>query len=274
MLIRILVFLCIATVSQAQETLPHSILPGQPCHGQEPCELDGRLYHVKEPDGWDGITPLPVVLHFHGWGRTGATPVYHARISGATRRRGVLLVAPTGINQTWDFWTGRDEDVSFANAVLQDVAARYPIDHDRLFVSGYSFGSAMAWRFACISGDGVTALLAVAGSIRQTESCPQAPDEVRHVHGLSDTVMDFPIGPGDDMLYPVALWRLKFGCGSGHAQTVWNVTQADQFERHDWTNCTTGKRVMLDLHPRGHFIPKGWIGRQLDELLGRDPTYP
>lgn len=267
-------FAFLASPAFAQDTNPNSILPGNPCHGQTPCELDGRTYHVKEPDGWDGVTPLPVMLHYHGWARTGAVPVYHGRISGATRRRGVLLLAPTGINKTWDFWSGSNRDVDFGAAVLEDAAKRYPIDRSRIYVSGYSFGSAMAWRYVCNNGDNVAALIAVAGTLDQREDCGQGPREVRHVHGLRDNVMDFPMGPGGDTLYPVALWRQQFGCGAGDQVSDWSVTNDDAFTRHAWERCTTGKRVTLDLHARGHFIPKGWIGRQLDELLERTPSYP
>ncbi|MFG5383891.1 alpha/beta hydrolase family esterase [Yoonia sp. R2-816] len=276
MMIRVFLILLalLAAPAAAQQTNPNSILPGSPCHGQTPCALDGRTYHVKEPDGWDGVSPLPVLLHFHGWARTGAVPVYHGRISGATRRRGVLLLAPTGINKTWDFWSGRAGDVAFGAAVIEDAAKRYPIDRDRIFVSGYSFGSAMAWRYVCQNGAGVAALLAVAGTLDQREECAQGPREVRHVHGLSDTVMDFPMGPGGDTRYPVALWRQQFGCGASDQVSDWAITSDDAFTRHAWERCTTGKRVTLDLHPRGHFIPKGWIGRQLDELLGLPPNYP
>lgn len=273
MLIRFLIFLCLAGPLQAQQTLSYSVLPGQPCHGRDtPCRLGDRTYHIKEPDGWDGVSPLPVMLHFHGWNRTGAVPVFHSRISGETRKRGVLLVAPTGLRRTWDFWSDRSADVAFANVVLDDVASRYPIDRNRIYVSGYSFGSAMAWRYACDSGNGIAALLAVAGTLQQSQACRQGPDEVRHVHGLSDTVMDFPMGPGGDTLYPVALWRSQFRCGPGHAVTQWAATDAIAFERHDWTNCAAGKRTILDLHPGGHFIPKGWFGAQLDDLLSYDPA--
>jgi polyhydroxybutyrate depolymerase len=267
------VLLVLAYPASAQ-TNPDSILPGSPCHGQAPCELDRRTYHVKEPDNWDGVTPLPVLLHFHGWARTGAIPVYHGRISGATRRRGVLLLAPTGINKTWDFWAGRSGDVDFAAAVIEDAATRYPIDRSRIYVSGYSFGSAMAWRYVCENGNDVAALIAVSGTLDQNEDCAQAPAEVRHVHGLRDTVMDFPMGPGGDTLYPVALWRQQFGCVADDQVNAWSITQEDDFTRHSWTRCTAGHKVTLDLHPRGHFIPRGWIGRQLDELLGLAPSYP
>ncbi|MEO0343606.1 MAG: polyhydroxybutyrate depolymerase [Pseudomonadota bacterium] len=234
--------------------------------------MEDRTYHVKEPDGWDGVSSLPVMLHFHGWSRTGAVPVFHSRISGETRRRGVLLVAPTGLNRTWDFRSNQSADVAFANLVLEDVAARYPINRDHIYVSGYSFGSAMAWRYACNSGNGIAALLSVAGTLHQTEVCPQGPNEVRHVHGLSDTVMDLPIGPGDDLLYSVALWRSQFGCVLDHNVTQWAASDAIVFQRHDWTNCAEGKRTILDLHPGGHFIPSGWFGAQLQDLLGADPT--
>lgn len=245
------------------------------CQLDVPCLLeDGRSYHVKFPDGWDGTTPLPVLMHFHGWMRTGALPVQHQRISGATRRRGVLLIAPNGARKTWDFWDDQTDDVAFGAAVLADVAATYPIDPERIFVSGYSYGSAMAWRYACENGNDVAALLGISGTISQTENCPQAPREVRHVHGTNDTVMDFPFGPNGDTTHPVKLWRDAFGCGAGEAQDPYNVVDFLTFERTTWKNCTSGRKVTLDTHPGGHFIPHGWIGRQLDELLDRSPTYP
>ena len=244
------------------------------CHAETPCPLGDRSYHVKEPDGWDGISPLPVLLHFHGWQRQGTLIVKHARISGATRRRGVLLLAPNGRNKTWNFWTAGTEDVAFAAAVLADAAKRYPIDPDRIYVSGYSYGSAMAWRFVCERGRGIAALLAIAGTLRQGESCAEAPREVRHVHGTSDTVMDFPFGPDGDTTYPVALWRRAFGCGAPQDAGDWQVTDRDEFTRTVWAECTTGGPVTLDIHDRGHFIPRGWIARQLDELLGLPPSYP
>ena len=253
--------LLLAGAAPAQDTT-------RPCHAEIPCRIGDRAYHVKEPDDWDGVTPLPVLLHFHGWQRTGALPVKHARISGATRRRGVLLLAPNGRNRTWDFWDDSSDDVAFAAAVIEDAAKRYPIDRTRIYVSGYSYGAAMAWRYVCENGDGVAALLAVSGSIGQSENCPQGPQQVRQVYGLADNVMPFPMGPGGDTTYPVALWRRQFGCGQGESAGTWQAVSFLAFQRTVWADCTDGGPVTLDVHPGGHFIPHGWIARQLDELLG------
>lgn len=240
-----------------------------------PCQLGDRSYHMSVPDGWDGQSPLPVMLHFHGWARTGALPVQHQRISGATRPRGVLLLAPNGLGKTWDFWTSDTDDVAFASSVIEDAANRFPIDRENIFVSGYSYGSAMAWRYACENGNDVRALLAVAGTLDQNEDCPHAPREVRHVHGVKDTVMDFPIGAGGDVTYSVALWRAALGCDDVQAQSLgpWKQVEFLTLERTVWEACDHG-RVSLDLHSGGHFIPHGWFARQLDELLDLPLSYP
>ena len=253
--------------------LPVALAAEPRCHADVPCVLGDRSYHVKEPDGWDGVEPLPVLLHFHGWARQGTLIVKHQRISGATRRRGVLLVAPNGQRKTWDFWRAGSPDSEFARAVLEDVKARYPVVADRVFVSGYSWGANMAWRFVCEDGADIAALLAISGTLDQDETCPTAPGEVRQVYGLKDGVLPFPYGPAGEMTWPVKLWRDAMGCGDARKTGPWQQVSFLTLERTVWDDCTDG-RVSLDIHPGGHFIPHGWIARQLDELLGLEPTYP
>ncbi|MEJ6396813.1 alpha/beta hydrolase family esterase [Yoonia sp. 208BN28-4] len=269
---RLLCLLALIASPAFAQTNPNSVLPDAPCHGRDdPCQLDGREYHVKEPDGWDGVSPLPVLLHFHGWARTGAVPVYHGRISGATRRRGVLLVAPTGLNKTWNFRQNGSYDVEFANAVMADLADRYPIDEIRIYISGYSYGALMAWRYACDSGDSVAAMLSISAAYNSL-SCDQAPTQVRSVYGLRDNVLDFPMGPDGDVTEPVRLWREMFDCAEPDPLTEWQATDVRVFTRYHWDCGARG--VTLDLHPGGHLIPRGWIARQLDELLGLPNSYP
>ncbi|MFT4707579.1 MAG: polyhydroxybutyrate depolymerase [Ascidiaceihabitans sp.] len=50
----------------------------------------------------------------------------------------MLLIAPNGNRKTWDFWDDDTDDVPFGDAVLADVAKNFPIDMDRIYVSGYS----------------------------------------------------------------------------------------------------------------------------------------
>lgn len=246
--------------------------PTLACELSTPCPLADRSYHLREPDEWDGQSPLPVLLHFHGWGRQGDLIVNHDRIASATRKRGVLLVAPNGIGHSWSFWSPASRDTDFAEAVLADLRQHYPIDESRIYVSGYSYGSAMAWRFACETDTEIAALLSISGTIDQSTDCTNAPSEIHHVHGLDDTVMNFPFGPGGDTTFPVALWRRELNCATGTPQPQWQAREWLTFTRTAW-DCPQGN-VTLDTHPGGHFIPHGWIARQLDTLFGLPPTYP
>lgn len=252
----------------------HAMGPWQDrCLEQEPCYVGDRSYHVKEPDGWDGKTPLPVMLHFHGWQRQGTLIVQHGRISGASRRRGVLLVAPNGLGRSWDFWDPETDDVPFARAVLDDIKKRYPVREDQIFVSGYSWGANMAWRFVCEDGADVAALMAVSGTLDQDEDCATAPREARQVYGLKDNVLDFPFGPNGEQDNVVRLWREAYGCGVSEDKGPWKQVDHLTMQRTEWNTCAAG-RVSLDIHPGGHFIPHGWFARQLDELLGLEFSYP
>ena len=87
-----------------------------------------------------------------------------------------------------------------------------------------------------------------------------------------DQVLAFPYGPGGDTTWPVKLWRDSYDCGAGNGEGPWNARDFLTFERTTWT-CPGGD-ISLDIHPGGHFIPHGWIARQLDEMLGLPPSYP
>ncbi len=237
------------------------------CVGETICQLGERGYHILKPDGWDGKSTLPVLVHFHGWGRQGPVPINHKHIGAATRQSGVLLIAPNGLGKSWDFWKPGSRDTEFTKAVIDDVEKRLPIDRSRIMVSGYSWGSSMAWRFACEAGDQVDVLLGISGTFYdQSENCETGPVEVRHVHGLKDTVMDFPFGPNGEETGPVRLWQRINGCASIAEKTEsWKTSQ--NFKRYAWENCKSGKSVTLDVHGGGHWIAKGWLKKQLDELL-------
>ena len=243
------------------------------CGRVEPCQIGSRSYYARPPDspesGGKNFAKMPVLLHFHGWGRQGRLIVNHRRIAGATRSRGVLLLAPNGEGRSWDFWSPHSEDIDFAVSVLKDAAKRWPIDENRIFVSGYSYGSAMAWRFACAEGERVASLLAVSGSLPdQSESCAHAVN-VRHVHGTRDNVMDFPFAPDGAVGGAIELWRVRNECATEPSRNLsWHTIKILPITRYFWENCRSRKTIILDVHNRGHFIPRRWIAHQLDELLG------
>ena len=242
----------------------------QSCGGDIPCKIGDREYNILLPDDWDGVTPLPVMMHFHAFLRRGKTVVNHPRIGVETKPRGVMLIGPSAQNRAWRFWQDDPADIDFADAVLADVVRRYPVDQSKIYISGFSFGAAMAWRYACARGDKVAGLMTMSGTLPQATTCPNPPNQVRHVHGLNDIWMSLPRGQGHDATNAVALWRKAFRCGQGRISEHWLIRAGTPATNIVWDNCTAGRKVTLDVHSGGHFIPERWLGIQLDDLMGRE----
>jgi len=238
--------------------------PAVACGNGTSCELGDRSYQVKAPSDWDGESALPVLLHFHGWGRTGSNVVRNKRIADATEANGVLLIAPDGIGQSWSFWNDRGQDVDFAKAVIEDAANHWPIDRSRIFVSGFSYGSAMAWALACDSGDQYAGVLGIAGTLSNItrRECSTGAFSVRQVHGKKDNVMRPPWGGN------TGAWE-KFLSLANCSLDASSKTQSGRFQRETWSDCADGASLALDVHKGGHWIPKGWINTQLSDLMRR-----
>jgi polyhydroxybutyrate depolymerase len=238
--------------------------PALACGGADPCEVDGRTYRAQAPEGWDGQSPLPVLLHFHGWGRQGVNVIRNDRVAGAASSNGMLLLAPDGLGKSWSFWrSGEDRDVAFSDAVLADAARRWPIDPAGIYISGFSYGAAMAARVACARGDRYAGYLLIAGTLwDQTDAdCAPGPLRLWQVHGLRDTVMDLPI-QGGDPAYAVALWRRANGPDAAREETTGIFTC-----RH-WSAARGETRLCL--HRFGHMIPKDWLSYALPQILAED----
>ncbi|QFT33016.1 Alpha/beta hydrolase family protein [Labrenzia sp. THAF82] len=238
-----------------------------PCGLDAACSLDKRVYRAKAPENWDGVTPLPVLIHFHGWKRDSKHPLKNPKVLKAINGNSALLVAPEGLRRTWDFWERNNRDVPFVRAVIEDVAKRFPIDRSRIYATGFSYGSAMAWRVACDAGDLVAGILPAAGTLYRQDGidCPTGPMNVMHVHGFKDNVMDLPLGPDGNPNVAVELWRRTNMCAQepDHTETLNGHTCLT------WSTCQSGKEVMLCLHERGHIVPKGWISNALKRALER-----
>ena len=231
------------------------------CGGADACALGEREYHAAPPPDWDGASPLPVLLHFHGWGRRSGGVLKNKRVAAAAHDAGALLVAPQGLGRSWSFWSEDSPDSDFALAVLEDVAKRWPVDEARIFISGFSYGGAMAWRLACDKGAVAAAFLPIAGTLWREDDCLE-PVRMAHVHGLKDTVMDYPFGEDGSEDGAVSLWLEENRCGAEPDETE----RVGVFTCRRWTACG-GPPVELCTHPYGHMIPKSWLAYALPRAL-------
>src|SRR5689334_6321120 len=79
--------LCLGTVSARAE-----------CGGSDrPCAVPLGSYRVAAPPWRDGDPPRPVVIHFHGFGQSGAEVLSNADLVEPIVARGYVLLAPDGL---------------------------------------------------------------------------------------------------------------------------------------------------------------------------------
>lgn len=245
------------------------------CDQEDYCQVADGRYLAVVPDSWDGSSPLPTTVFFHGYGSSARAVLRNQTLREAMASRGILLIAPDGRNKTWAHQgspsRARDE-IAFMDAVLADVKNRWPVDESHLYAMGFSQGGSMAWDLACQRGQDYTAFMPIAGAFWKPlpGDCPGGPANLRHVHGTSDTVVPMKgrairkVFQQGDVLEGLALWREVNGC----------TTQPDRREQQamlqcdSWDSCDSAKALQLCLHDGGHAMPPGWVQRALDWAAG------
>jgi polyhydroxybutyrate depolymerase len=245
-----------------------------------PCPQDGAClvatgeYRVHAPQGWDGHTPLPMVLYFHGYRESAGEIVAREDLRAVADRRRVLLVVPNGQGGTWSHPGSpaqyRDE-FKFVDLVMADLVRRYPVDRSHVLVAGFSQGAAMVWNLMCYQGDRFAAFLPISGTFwtPQPETCPTVPRKLIHIHGVSDRTVPLdgrPIRNGafrqGDVFKALGMVRQANHCPASGARA----------QRHEAliceiaTGCDVGSEIAFCLHPGGHDFDPDWIELGLDQM--------
>ena len=154
----------------------------------------------------------PVVLMLDG---RGGTPWTAIKITGLSRKadaEGFLAVYPEALKldpdgaqhfltnpQMWNAGRGGSDveragpdDVQFLCDVLDDLAAKLPIDPDRVFMTGFSNGASMTFRFALERPERLAAIAPVSGHFRFSEAPPlREPIPMVYFFGELDTLSPF-----------------------------------------------------------------------------------
>jgi polyhydroxybutyrate depolymerase len=242
-----------------------------PCGPEAPCAIAGGDYYLAFPEDWDGVTPLPALVFFHGHRSSGLSVVRSGNLHSAFADRGYLIVAPNGAlmdgsdARAWPArptTDGSRDDVAFTLAVLDDVAARVPLDQDRIYAAGFSAGGSMAYMLACYQGQRFAGFVSISGALRRPipdGTCPGGPVRMLHFHGYADAqvplegrgIRDWHQG---DVFESLDLLRRTDQCATNPS----SIDIGDPFWCRTWTGCGSGRDIEFCLHDGGHEMPRGW----------------
>ncbi|MFO1076029.1 MAG: PHB depolymerase family esterase [Geminicoccaceae bacterium] len=247
------------------------------CGGTDrPCAVPLGTYRAAVPP-WQAGEPLrPVVIHFHGFGQSGADVLQEQALVEPLMERGYVLLAPDGLvppgrtERSWSFGTRqvqRDE-LAFVRQVLTDAVPRFHLDRGRVLASGFSIGGSLTWYLACEAPSEFAAFAPVAGGFWQPMPTECAgPVRLLHTHGWRDQTVPLegrPLRPGleqGDIFAGLQVWRRANGCTGLMADRF--ATDGERWHRA-WDRCLPGSALELVLHTGGHEVPAGWADMALD----------
>jgi polyhydroxybutyrate depolymerase len=254
------------------------LIAPHPAHAENcrpACAVAHGEYRIALPAG---IEHPPAMLFLHGWGGSAEGIMQDRGMIEALAARGYALIAPDGVasrhmlgKRTWDVLRRPDwprDDVAFLSEVIADSAERHGVDRDRILLAGFSNGGTMVWNAVCLAPGLARGYAPVAGALWEPmpERCA-GPVDLMHAHGWTDRVVPLegrPLGDGSivqgDVWKSLAILRAAAGCANLQPDEA--TAAGDDWQRR-WTGCAGGS-VVLQLHPGGHMIPKGWLARTLD----------
>ena len=248
----------------------------EPCVAPERCQIEGGYYLASPPPDWDGVTPLGLVVYYHGWNASPEGAFRNKAMARGAHRRGALFVAPYAKTGYWrQIGEGRAEggrdEKAYVEALMADLKARWPIEQRRTLASGFSRGGSMVWNIACYAGDLFAGYAPIAGGFWNSTpaSCPSGPVNLRHIHGTADGVVAFDeIGIYNSMAIPdgVDVFRRENGCAVEPVALDGYADERRRLACERWAGCDSGRTLELCLHPKGHSIPAEWVGQGLDWL--------
>jgi len=255
------------------------------CSVTTPCTIEGGSYLAATPKDWDGKTAMPIVIFLHGYDSSAQDVLANNELVQGLSERHALLIVPQGIKNQggktgWSFASRENrarDDIDFLDRVMKDAARRFPVDTAHSLVSGFSLGGSMVWYLACFGHTHFTAYAPIAGSfwVPEPEDCPSGPQNIRHIHGISDETMPMigrVVGPPEHpsrqgmVMRGINTWQKVNGCAQvtprlealkGQICRIWPAQ-----------NCTSGRELVLCLHDEGHFYKGDWVAQSFDWMMG------
>ncbi|WP_210505234.1 alpha/beta hydrolase [Naasia sp. SYSU D00057] len=97
-------------------------------------------------------TPLPLIVFLHGSGAQPARSLHF--LEAEAQRLGFLLLLPKSLHYTWDVILGGfGPDVASLDAVLAEIFDLFPVDPERVALSGFSDGASYALTLGMRNGE-------------------------------------------------------------------------------------------------------------------------
>jgi polyhydroxybutyrate depolymerase len=150
--------------------------------------------------------PAPLLIMLHSASTSGAHQERYMRLAPVAKKLGMIYIAPNGTvgsdgRRVWNAAKAccqRDatkvDDIAYINSLIDEIAAKVPVDQSRIYLVGHSNGAFMSITFACTTGR-IAGVVSLAGAMDTDFSCATSrPFTFLQIHGDADPTIKFAGG--------------------------------------------------------------------------------
>jgi len=208
-----------------------------------------RCWDIYVPEGLVGSVPL--VIDLHGWT---SNPSDQRAISGfdsLADSEGFIIIWPYGLCNSWNSGEAccppaseeQIDDVGFIRKLVDQVAGRYSIDLNRIYLTGLSNGCSMAQRLANEASDIIAAAACMSLHLLVSADPEYTPVSVMTLLGTDDDLYH----PGDmpGAIDNLDTWKSMNNCTGTYTET-WRSGNSFAWTYENCENSTEVSLVTID----------------------------
>jgi len=277
--------LCLSAALPAMATE----LPQSPGEHTRTLAIDGaeRSYILHLPSQYDGHSPLPLLLAFHGGGGNARQLLKSNALAALADREGFILVAPNGSGRfrhrflTWNVGFGfgyamqhNIDDIGFVRQLIDQLEADLAIDRQRIFATGISNGGILCHFLAAHLAGRIAAIAPIVATVGGKKSegalmlmppTPGGPVAVIAFNGMKDERIPYAGGrqqksAGEPVYVASAEETQAFWATANHCSGP-PASEAHEDEQYRVvsyrTGCAGHEVVQYQLLDQGHAWPGG-----------------
>lgn len=268
-----------------------------------------RTYIVHVPAAYKPQTPAPLVIMLHGGGGTAMAAARETGWAMKAEKEGFLAVFPNAMArdpaqpsnfvknpQLWNdgsdrFYPGQKapDDVRFIAAMVEDISARFAVDRQRIFVTGFSNGGSMSFLVGAELSDRIAAIAPVAGALWFDPPMLKYPVSMCYITGTADPLNLIDGGvpklatgasdrirakPKPPVRNSILKWAKALGCSSATAST----SRINGVHTETYSACPDSAEVVyIAVEGLGHtwaggrsLLPESMVGKTSDKIQAND----
>jgi polyhydroxybutyrate depolymerase len=228
-----------------------------------------RAYLLHVPPSYDGLLAVPLVVVLHPYSGNPSGFQSETGFSNKADANNFIVVYPegTGSPRSWNAgnccgsaMTNNIDDVGFISALIDTLTAHYNIDSTRIYATGFSNGSIMAYRLAAELSQKIAAIAGAGGQMMLDECNPVRAVPIMHLHSLDDGSVLYE-GSDEGFIYPSVEAVIDIWVEINNCDTVPDtiINNANLMVRK-WAALSHNADIFLYTRPTGgHTWPIGTV---------------